>query len=252
MRPPWLSNQYDINARVSDADLAEWQKQGVTLDEKPMLREMLQTMLADRCHLIAHMVPGPPISGWSLELGKHAPRLTESKPGKELPAGLKLPDGGVWAPSQPGEKPHLAFYAATMDDFASFLSDASAGQPVQDHTGLTGHYDLIIDWISDPDSKIPPGYVAADDPDPISHWNIEDLGIKRVPIRIPGRYPRYRPHREAFRELAAGNRMIRTMTECVPRKPDFNRTLFLACGGMDSRRSSCSWTDNSGCEGSCV
>jgi uncharacterized protein (TIGR03435 family) len=57
--PVWLSQQYDINAKVSDADLAEWQKQGSTLDKKPMFLAMLQTMLADRCHLVAHMVPGP-------------------------------------------------------------------------------------------------------------------------------------------------------------------------------------------------
>jgi hypothetical protein len=61
--PPWIDDPYDINAKVSEADLAEWQKQGLTLDKKPMLRQMLQTMLADRCHLVAHMVPGPPISG---------------------------------------------------------------------------------------------------------------------------------------------------------------------------------------------
>jgi uncharacterized protein (TIGR03435 family) len=52
--PSWFSDQYDIDAKVSEADLPEWQKQGLTLDKKPMLREMLQTMLADRCHLIAH------------------------------------------------------------------------------------------------------------------------------------------------------------------------------------------------------
>jgi uncharacterized protein (TIGR03435 family) len=79
--PKWLGEQYDINARVSDADLAEWQMQGSVLDKKPMFSAMLQTMLADRCHLVAHMVPGPPRSGWALELGKH-PHLTESKPGR--------------------------------------------------------------------------------------------------------------------------------------------------------------------------
>ena len=56
--PPWINGLYDIDARVSEADLTEWQKQGTTLDKKPMLRQMLQTMLADRCHLVAHMVPG--------------------------------------------------------------------------------------------------------------------------------------------------------------------------------------------------
>ena len=61
--PPWINDLYAIDAKVGDGDLAEWQKQGITLDKKPMLRAMLQTMLADRCHLVAHMVPGPPIAG---------------------------------------------------------------------------------------------------------------------------------------------------------------------------------------------
>jgi uncharacterized protein (TIGR03435 family) len=182
--PAWLRDQYDINTKVSDADLAEWQKQGPTFDKNPMFREMLQTMLADRCHLVAHMVPGPPISGWSLELGKHTPHLTESKPGEALPAGVKLADGGVMAPYQHGDKPHLTFYAATMTDLAQTLS-AFSSRPVQDHTGLTGRYDFVVNWVSDPDSKVPEGFINPNDPDPLSYWNIEALGFNHVPIKIP-------------------------------------------------------------------
>jgi uncharacterized protein (TIGR03435 family) len=183
--PPWLNDQYDIVAKVSEADLADWQKQGHTLDREPMFRQMLQSMLADRSHLVAHMVPGPPISGWSLEAGKHMPRLIESKPGATLPSGVTLPDGGVMAPYQRGEKPRLAFYAATMADLAETLSHISAGHPVQDHTGLAGRYDFIVNWVQDPDSKLPEGVVDSNDPDPLSHWNIDALGLHLVPIKLP-------------------------------------------------------------------
>jgi uncharacterized protein (TIGR03435 family) len=182
--PAWLSQQYDINAKVSDADLAEWQKQGGSLDKKPMFLAMLQTMLADRCHLVAHLVPGAPESGWSLELGKHSPHLTESKPGKALPEGMKLPDGGVSVPYQPRDKPRLTLYAATVADLAHMLS-MFAAQPVQDHTGLTGHYDFVIDWIGYPDSKVPVAYRERDDPDPLSRWDIDALGLHAVPIKVP-------------------------------------------------------------------
>jgi bla regulator protein BlaR1 len=182
--PSWLSEQYDINAKVSDADLAEWQKQGVALDKKPIFRAMLQTMLADRCHLVAHMVPGPTQSGWALELGKHAPHLTESKPGEELPAHVKLPDGGVMVPYHPGDKPRLTIYAATMADLAEALT-GFAGQPVQDHTGLTGRYDFVIDWIPYPDSKLSIDYRDPNDPDPLSRWNLDALGIRVVSIKVP-------------------------------------------------------------------
>ncbi len=48
-----------------------------------------------------------------------------------------------------------------------------AGNPVQDHTGLTGRYDLTLNWIDDPDSKEPPGFVSSDDPEPLSHWDFD-------------------------------------------------------------------------------
>jgi bla regulator protein BlaR1 len=176
--PSWLFDDYDIKAKVSEADLADWQKQGNTLDKKPMFQQMLQTMLADRCHLVAHMVPGPPISGWAIELGKHALRLTESKPGDTLPAGMKLPGGGVMVPYQRGDTPRYTFYAATIADLGQVLS--SIGHPIQDHTGLTGRYDFVIDWVGDPDSKMP-----ADDPDRLSHWNFDALGLRAVPIKVP-------------------------------------------------------------------
>src|ERR1035437_9485441 len=47
--PKWLRDGYTIDARVSEADRNAWQKQGTTLDKKPLLSAMLQTMLAERC-----------------------------------------------------------------------------------------------------------------------------------------------------------------------------------------------------------
>ena len=182
--PSWTNDPYEIDAKVSEADLPEWQKQGLTLDKKPMLQQMLQTMLADRCHLVAHMVPGPPISGFSLEVGKHGPRLTESKPGETFPSGLPLPGGGVYVPWRRPEKPKLSFYGVTMAEFAQNLSTMN-GRPVEDHTGLSGRYDLVLNWIDDPDSKLPAGAIDSDDPDPLSHWDIETFGLRVAPIKIP-------------------------------------------------------------------
>jgi uncharacterized protein (TIGR03435 family) len=182
--PAWLSDPFDINAKVSDADLAEWQKQGSAPDKKPMLSEMLQTLLADRCHLVTHMVPRP-LSGWSLSLGKHAPLLTESKPSETLPKGVRLPGGGIMVPYQSGDKPRLTIYGGTMADLAQALSMFSRS-PVQDHTGLPGRYDFVLNWVSNPDSKVPQGFLDPNDPDPLSRWDIDALGLHAVPIKIPG------------------------------------------------------------------
>jgi uncharacterized protein (TIGR03435 family) len=182
--PPWINDPYEIDAKVSEADLAECQKQGLTLNKKPMLQQMLKTMLADRCHLVAHMAPGPPVSGFSLELGKHGPHFTESKPDEVLPEGMKLPDGGIEVPYR-GESPRFSFYGATMADVAQFLSMISAGHPVLDHTGLAGRYDLIVNWLDDPDSKLPAGVVGSHDTNTLSHWDFEPTGLHLAPIKIP-------------------------------------------------------------------
>jgi uncharacterized protein (TIGR03435 family) len=184
--PTWLSDQYDIDARVSEANLVEWQKQGpLALDKKVMFQQMLQSMLADRCHLVAHMVPGPPISGWSLEPGKRTPRIAESKPGESMPVGMKLLGGGVMVGYARGEKPIQTFYSATMEDFAQYLSMRAVGHPVIDHTGLTGHFDFVLNWVQDPDSTLPEGVTSTDDPDPLSHWDINALGLRVTPIKLP-------------------------------------------------------------------
>ena len=194
--PHWLSDQYEIDAKVSEADLAEWHKQGKTLDKEPMLRQMLQTMLADRCHFVAHMVPGPPITGFSLELGKRAPRITESKPGETLPVSGEQPDGGVAIPLTEGGvavsyhregKSQVSFHGATMADLAEFVSVQDSGHPVLDHTGLTGHYDFVLNLVDDAESKAADGTVSSANPDPLSDWetDINALGLHLVPVKIP-------------------------------------------------------------------
>ncbi len=187
--PDWVrSDLYAIDAKVSDAELADWQKQGATLDKMPMLRQMLQTMLADRCHLVAHMVPGTPITGLTLELGKQAPRLTETKPGETLPTGRKLPDGGVVPFTKSGEQAtSFRFYNATMADLAEFVSEQDWGHPVLDHTGLTGHYDFVVNLTDDTDSNVPGGAATPGNPDPLSDWKSDllALGLRVTPTAIP-------------------------------------------------------------------
>jgi uncharacterized protein (TIGR03435 family) len=183
-RPAWLSDHYDIDAKVSEADRAAWQKQGGMLDQEPMLREMLQTMLAERCKLVVHRVPGE-IIGFYLDLGKHDPHLTRTKPEEALPTGVKFPDGGVRVEYRRGEELHQNFYNATMADLTGFLSVRSAGHPVEDHTGLTGHYDFVLNWVDDPDSKLPPGATDWDDPNSVLHWDVQPLGLHLTSAKIP-------------------------------------------------------------------
>ncbi len=172
--PSWLFHDpYDITAKVSDADLPEWTRQR---DLKPgqqiLLQQMLQSMLADRCKLVAHRVPST-IAGFALVVGKRGPHLTLSAPGATLPPGMKLPDGGVVVPRRRGGPPEIHVYNATMADLSGELSRGSAGHPIIDKTGLTGHYDIVLPYDYDP----------ADGPD--THWDLNTLGLRLEPLTIP-------------------------------------------------------------------
>jgi len=87
-------------------------------------------------------------------------------------------------PLQPGE-PYLAYYGVSMEDFVWELSLASGGHPVQNQTGLKGRYDFHLNWVQDPDSNLPPGLVAPHDPDQLSHFDFNALGLRRTPIQLP-------------------------------------------------------------------
>ncbi len=181
--PGWTSDLYDIQARVSGADLAAWQKQGLALDQKPMLREMLQTMLADRCKLTFHRVPDE-ITGYALVAAKRGPRLKEAKPGATLPVGVKFPDGGIAVGYQRGQPAQWSYYSATTSDLVSMLSLWSLGRPVVDRTGLAGHYDFVL-RCGETDTDHPLKGCATSTPDLILQWDWASLGLRLVPIKIP-------------------------------------------------------------------
>lgn len=180
--PPWLQSElYDIDAKVSEADIAEWQKHGT---QAPMLLQMLQTMLADRCRLVFHRIPAE-VDGWALEVDKRGPKLTEAKAGAVLPTGMKFPGGGVMVVS-PGGKRLYRYYGVSMEDFALHLSMMSARQPVQDKTGLTGKYDFVMSWLDmSPNADGKEGVYASDNPNPLSSLDLGSLGLKLVPVKVP-------------------------------------------------------------------
>lgn len=183
--PSWLGKDlYDIDAKVAPSDIAEWRKQGNTLEQKKMLQEMLQSMLAERCKLVAHRVQTE-IAGHALVIDKRGPKLTETKTGETFPSGLPLPDGGVEVPYRRGEKAQTKFYGVSMASFARQLSSMSGGQPVEDRTGLTGRYDIVLSWLDELDSDGKEGFVSPSDPNPLSHWNVEALGLTLKPMKLP-------------------------------------------------------------------
>ena len=139
-QPNWSGDLYDIDARVSNADLKAWQSQS---SQHELLRAAARAALTERCKLAIHEQPSDaPI--FELVVGKRGSRLNAAAPVAADLSGVKLPSGGVCAADRfKGSKTEvLRFHRATTGDLIWFLSRLSPSIPIRDRTGLTGRYDF--------------------------------------------------------------------------------------------------------------
>jgi uncharacterized protein (TIGR03435 family) len=172
--PAWAKqDRFDIEAKVSEGDLANWQKPDL---QPAMMRSMLQAMLKDRFKLEVHReMKEVPV--YSLVIAKNGPKLKETVPGEVHPGGRKLPGGdGVMVVDEAAQTIH--FYETSMSTLAFILGDKFTGRPVQDKTGLTGHYDFEIHIPGKPDSGSPQEGVTGADSGPGIFSDLGDLGLK--------------------------------------------------------------------------
>jgi uncharacterized protein (TIGR03435 family) len=140
--PPWLNSiRYDIDAKVSEADLPRWKDPAL---QPAMLRAMLQAMLADRFKLAVHREMRE-IPIYELALGRKAPKIKPASSTELADIRQKHPDAVtlksgtiVTTGPNPGQQ---NVFGITMPDLGTFLSNL-AGRPVHDATGLTGEYDV--------------------------------------------------------------------------------------------------------------
>jgi uncharacterized protein (TIGR03435 family) len=182
--PDWVNkDKWDIETKVAPEDMAQYQRDLMSTDiANPITRQMLQTMLANRCKFVVHRVPAE-MPGFAIEIGKNGPKLTPAAPDEPQPSGsIPLAGGGFVVPWHRGDKPTIKFYSVSMSTFAAYLR--MIGRPVIDRTGLTGKYDLSLTWLSlAPDER--EGTVSFDDPFPLSHWNFGALGLRVERAQIP-------------------------------------------------------------------
>jgi bla regulator protein BlaR1 len=169
--PDWAKQmRVDIDAKVSNADLADWQKPDL---QAVMLRNMLQIMLKDRFKLEVHREMRE-MPMFFLEAGKNGPKLKESVPGEAHPGGKRLPGNeGVMRPDETNKSVH--FYETSMAAMAAVLSDMFAGRPVEDRTGLKGRYDFEMVMPAREGGANPQ---AAGDNGPTVFSTLSDLGLK--------------------------------------------------------------------------
>jgi uncharacterized protein (TIGR03435 family) len=158
-----MNGRYDIDARIADEDRAEWQKPEA---RKKMLQAMLQAMFAERCKLVVHRELKD-ADVYSLVVAKGGPKFKETDPAADHPGGFTLPWGGVMVPSKDG----MNMYGASMASFVPYIAmRMNVGRPIQDKTGLTGKYDLVMKRQDDMGS--------ASDPDSAMRSILNDLGLK--------------------------------------------------------------------------
>jgi len=170
--PGWVqSDRWDIIAKVSESDLPAFRQ----LDEAGRQR-MLRDLLADRFKLQAHAETQEQ-SIYALVVAKGGPKLTSVDPPANDRAGFMEPHAaGVKVGHHVG-----------MGTFALYLSNLGLDRPVQDQTGLTGHYDFTLAYSPmQPGSSASPNEAAA--PSDAGHPFIftaiqEQLGLKLEPAK---------------------------------------------------------------------
>jgi uncharacterized protein (TIGR03435 family) len=135
--PAWLdSDRFDMDAK-SDSPA-----------DKDQLRQMLQTVLADRFNLVVHRgTKEMPV--YTMIVGKKGLKLLEWKNGEPMPIIPGLPSGGGGRRGG-GASGGVFLDHITMQAFAELMAnDPNVGRPVLDKTGFQGLYLVRFQWDDD-------------------------------------------------------------------------------------------------------
>ena len=167
--PSWLesvSGCFTVIAKIPE---------GATKDQLPA---MFQTLLAERFKLVAHK-ESHLRPGYDLIVDKNGPKFKEPE---QVPATsnvvLGVPRGGGTTFGYRGQG-GIIKGSMTMAAFAGHLSRRLDG-PVQDHTGLTGTYDINLAWAADSAGADAPAGLAS-----IFTAMRESLGLRLEPHKSP-------------------------------------------------------------------
>jgi uncharacterized protein (TIGR03435 family) len=184
--PNWAdSEHFDIDAKISDADVAALKK--LTPDQSfQQYRLMLQSLLADRFRMKVRTETRV-LPVYALAVAKHGLKLT---PAAELPETHRLPQLTFHASGD------LKASSVTMQFFTEWLSGKpdTGGRVVIDATGLKGSYDFGLLWepVESGNSSAvagvsqPAGSSTTEGGKPLLFTAIqEQLGLKLEPRKAP-------------------------------------------------------------------
>jgi uncharacterized protein (TIGR03435 family) len=140
--PRWAGeDQYNLEAKPpKSSESSRWVPASFKTPPNPEMRQMLQTLLADRFHLKMHTETKKE-SVYALVVAKGGPKL---KP----PDTAKEPFVGLFQKRSPYDKSishAVRGQNATMAQLAAYLGP-SMGRPVLDQTGLKGNFDFEVEY----------------------------------------------------------------------------------------------------------
>jgi len=187
--PDWInSNEYDIDAKLDDAQVATMKKASGR-DQILQIRRMAQGLLRDRLKLAVNdTTVMRPV--YDLVVARGGPKLQAAKP--DSLSKIKVAGVQMAFTAEPGE---MHAWSMPISALARALSvDSTIGRPVLDKTGLTGNYAFDLKWTPEVGS---PGAMPGRSPDGVdapgpdsSGPSIftavqEQLGLKLEPARGP-------------------------------------------------------------------
>ena len=154
--PDWVStDRFDIDAKM-DASVADALAKLSPEDRNHARQHMLQLLLEDRFHLTIHR-DTKDLPVYTLVIAKNGPKLQESKPGDTLVTvpksansneTMQIAKGSIQMNFSGDGLRHISGPGISTAGLATMLS-AQLGRPVFDKTGLTGKYDVMLQWAPD-------------------------------------------------------------------------------------------------------
>jgi uncharacterized protein (TIGR03435 family) len=182
--PSWFDDaRFDVEAKYVP-EVADAIKKLTPADRGFVQRCMMQQLLKERTKL-AVRIETKEVPAYDLIVGKNGPKLKDADPNAK--------DNGSMRMMMDQGKMVLTAKGMQMSNFARNLS-GSAGRPVFDKTGLTGKYDVTMEYAREQSlsatvpNASPSGSAPAAPPDPIGPSvfdSVEALGLKLVPSRGP-------------------------------------------------------------------
>jgi uncharacterized protein (TIGR03435 family) len=143
--PDWIGTTgYDVDAKVTPAADAPPPKLN-----RAERRQMIQSLLADRFKLVVHNeTKDAPI--YELDLAKSGSKLPITTPNDTFAKGINGLDGNPVSSGHPVllGRGRLFGQSVTIASLIEYLKQ-ELKRPVVDKTGLTGKYDLSLQWTPD-------------------------------------------------------------------------------------------------------